>query len=91
MVEIKSVIWTLVATCRHLEHFMKIKQQALRNISSSRMTWQNLSALSSIEWTQLNNNDSHQSISSKPLIEDEQAHQTVTPNFAYIYACSSTM
>ena len=56
----------------------------LCDISSSRTIWKNLSTLSSIKWTRLNGNDFHPSISSKPLIEDEEAHQTVMPNFAYI-------
>ena len=70
---------------------MKIKRQALHNIFSSCATWQNLNATSSIKWIQLNSNNLHQSVSFELLIEDETTHRTVTPNFAYVYACSSTM
>ena len=51
MVEIKNNRWTLVDTCTHLECQMKIKWQALRNVSSSCATWGNLSTLSLIERT----------------------------------------
>ena len=50
--------------------------------------WKNLGALYLIERTQLNGNDSHPSISSKPLIKDEELNLTVTPKFANLYACS---
>ena len=56
--------------------------------SSSRVTWKNLSASSSIERTQLNSNDLHPSVSSEPLIEDEEPNPMATPKFAYLYACS---
>ena len=69
---------------------MKIKWEVLHDISSSRATWKNLSTSSSIEWTRLNGNDLHPNISSESLIEDEEAHRMFMPNFAYIYACSST-
>ena len=46
-------------TCTHPDHSMKIKGQMLRDVSSSCMTWQNLSALSSIKQTQLNGNHLH--------------------------------
>ena len=39
----------------------------------------------------LDGNNLHPSFSSKPLIEDEEANPTVTPNFAYNLTCSSTM
>ena len=34
--------------------------------------------------TRLNDNDSYPSISSIPLIEDEEPNPTITPNFVYI-------
>ena len=49
-VEIKSHRWTPVDKCKHLERSMKIKQQVLRNVSSSRATWWNLSTPSLFEW-----------------------------------------
>ena len=52
---------------------------------------QNLSAPSSIEQTRLNGNDLHPSVSYELLIEDEKPNPMAMPNFAYIYACSSTM
>ena len=39
-------------------------------VSSSCAMWRNLSGPSSIQWPQLNLNNSHLCISSKPLIED---------------------
>ena len=72
-------------TCTHPEHLNKIKRQALRDVSSSCAMWQNLSALSIIERTRLNGNNSHPRFSSEPLIENEQAHQTGAPNFLPIY------
>ena len=48
-------------------------------------------ALDEDQTTSINNNDSYPSVSSELLIEDEEANQMVMPNFAYIYACSSTM
>ena len=71
-------------TWTHPECLKKIKRQALRDIPSSCATWQNLSALSLLERTRLNLNNSHLDISSAPLIDDEETHQMVTPNFAYI-------
>ena len=59
--------------------------------TSSRATWQNVSALSSIKQMQLNDNDSHPSVSSKPLIKDEELNPTAKPNLPYKYTCSSTM
>ena len=44
MVEMKSDKWTPLETLRHLMRSMKIKRQALREVSSSNMTWENLSA-----------------------------------------------
>ena len=84
--KIKSAWWTLVNTCTPPEHSMKIKQQAFRDVSSSRLTWQNMSAPSLIERTWLNGNNSHTIVSFESLIEDEEAHWMITPNFAYIYA-----
>ena len=75
----------------HLECSMKIKRQILSNASSSRAMWQNLCAPSSIERKQLNGNDSHPSVSSKPLIEDDEPNPTAMPNLAYKYTCSVTI
>ena len=66
---------------------MKIKRPMLRGGSSSHVGWQNLSSLSLIEQTRLNDNNLHQSVSSEPLIEYEETHRTVTHTFAYICAC----
>ena len=55
------------------------------------VTWRNLGASSSIERTQLNSNDSYPSVSSEPLMEDEESNPTITPNFVYKLRCSSTM
>ena len=68
--------------CTHTGHLVKIKRQALRNISSSRATWQNLSAPSSIERTRLQRNDSHPNVSSKPLIQDEAKKSN---SYAHLY------
>ena len=43
--------------------------------------WENLSAPSSIGRMGLNGDDSHPSVSSDPLMEDEEANQTITPKF----------
>ena len=51
----------------------------------------NLSTPSSIEQTRLNVNDSHPSISSETLIEDEEPNLTATSKSTYKYTCSSTM
>ena len=75
----------------HFDRSMKIKRRTLSDTSSSRTTWQNMSAPSSIEQMRLNDKDSHPSVSSEPLIEDEEPNLTVTPNLAYKYICSSTM
>ena len=91
MVEIKNARWTPVDMWTHLECSMKIKQRRLSDASSSSVTWQNLSALSSIKPTQLNDNDLHPSISLEPLIENEEPNPTTMPNLAYQYTCSSTM
>ena len=52
---------------------------------------ENLSTPSLIKRTWLNGDNSHPSVLFEPLIEDEEAHRMVTPNFAYKYACSSIM
>ena len=39
MAEIKIVRLTHVDMCTHLEHSMKIKQQACHGVSSLRVTW----------------------------------------------------
>ena len=39
----------------------------------------------------INNNDSYPSVSSKLVIEDEEANRMVMPNFSYIYACFPTI
>ena len=75
----------------HLKRLMKIKQHALCDASSSCAKWQSLSALSLIKWTQVNDNDSYPRISYEPLIDNEEAHRTITPNFSYIYSCSLMM
>ena len=51
----------------------------------------NLSAPSSIERTQLNDNDLHSKVSFELLIEDKEPNRMSMPNFAYIYTCSLTM
>ena len=61
-----------------------------RDASSSRLAWQNLSAPSSIERKQVNDNDSHPSVSFEPLIEGEEPNPTANPKFAYLYAYSLT-
>ena len=53
---------------------MKNKHQVLHNASSSCVTWQNVSALSLIRRMRLNGDDSHLSLSSEPLIKDEEAN-----------------
>ena len=70
MAKIKSNLLTPADMCTHREHPMKIKRQALHDISSSHVMCQNLSAPSSIKQTRLNGNDSHPKISSESLIED---------------------
>ena len=91
MAKIKCAQWTPMDTWLHLERSIKIKRHVLHDTSSSNMMWKNLIAPSWIEWIGLNGDDSHPSVSSEPLIEDEEANQTIRPNFTYIYACSSTM
>ena len=73
----------------HLKSLIKIKQQTLCDAYSSRATWPNLSALSSIKRTQLNGNDLHPSVSSELLFEDEEPNTTTAPKFFYLYARSS--
>ena len=65
MVEIKSDWWTPLDVCRHLKYSMKIKWQALHDASSSHATWPNISVPSLIEWTRLNGDNWHLSISLK--------------------------
>ena len=62
-----------------------------RDDSSSHATWQNLGASSLIKWTRTNGNDSHPSISSEPLSEEEESNPMATPNFAYKLTCSLMM
>ena len=42
-----------------------------------------------IGWMQLKDDDSHPGISSQPFIKDEMPNPIATPNFAYLYTCSS--
>ena len=77
-------------TWMYLEHSMKSKHQTLYD-ASSRATWLNLSAPSWIKQTRLNGDDSHPRISSKLLIEDEEANRMVEPKFTYRYSYSLTM
>ena len=49
-----------------------------------------MSTLSTIERRRNNKNNSHPSVSSKPLIEYEEPNLMVMPKFAYLYACFST-
>ena len=58
MVEIKCI---LMDTCTHLDRSMKIKRWTLSN-ASSRATWENLSASSSIEWIRIKDDDSRISV-----------------------------
>ena len=60
------------------------------HISSSCATWQNLSGSSLIEQTRINHNNSHPSVSSEMLVEDETVNPTFTPKFTYLYECSLT-
>ena len=80
MVGIKSDQWTLMDTCTHPEHPMKIKRQALCDVSSSRATWQNLSTPSSIKRTRLKHYDLYLTVLSESLIQDETLNTTATPN-----------
>ena len=50
----------------------------------------NLSSSFSIERTQHNGKHLHPSISSEPLIEDEEPNPTSTPKYVYKYTCSLT-
>ena len=77
-------------TWTHLDHSMKIKRWTLSDASSSHVTWKNLSTSSSIEGTQINDDDSRTSIQFELLIEDEEMHPTVTLKFLYKLTCSST-
>ena len=54
------------------------KTSGFYGVTSSRATWKNISGSSSIDRTRLNHNDSHLSVSSEPLIEDEMANLMVT-------------
>ena len=76
---------------RHLMPRFTIGRTGIRDTSSSRTMWQNLSALAFIEWALLNGNDLHPSISSKSLIENDEPNPIVTPKFFYKLTCSSTM
>ena len=61
-----------------------IGQTRSRDASSSRATWQNLSALSLTEWTWLNGNDLHRRVSFEPLIEYEEPNSNGHTQF-YLY------
>ena len=76
---------------RYLRHRLSIGQTRSRDDSSLNATWLNLSASSPIEQTRLSDNDSHPSISSELLIEDEESNPMAKPNFAYKLTCSLTM
>ena len=52
----------------HLKCLMKIEWWTLHNDLTSLATWQNFSALSSIRWMRLNDDDSHLDVLSRPLI-----------------------
>ena len=69
------------------DHYQMVNDS---RVSSSRAMWRNLRDSSSIEWTRVNHNDSHLSVSLEPLIEDEITNPTVTPKFVYLYECSLT-
>ena len=72
----------------NLRHRFMIGRIRSHDASSSHATWENLSAPSLIEQMKVNGNDSHSSVSSKPLIDDEEPNPTTTPNLAYKYTCS---
>ena len=78
-----------IDTWTHLDHSMKIKRWTLSDASSSHMMWQNQSASQSIERTWLNDDNSWTNIQYKLLIEDEETHRTIAPNFLYKLTCSS--
>ena len=42
------------------------------------------------EQTRLNGNDSYLSVSSEPLIKDEEPNALTTPKFTHLYTCSLT-
>ena len=76
---------------QHLRRRLTIRQTRSHEASFSHAMWQNQSIPSSIEWMRLNGNDSHPSVSFKPLIEVEESNPTATPNLAYKNTCSSMM
>ena len=80
MAEIKCAGCTFVDVWKHLRRRFTIERMRWHNASSSGAMWQNLTAPSSIEQKQPNVNDSHPSISSEPLVEDEEPNPTATPN-----------
>ena len=65
--------------------------QMLYNALSSHATWRNLSAPSLLKRTRLNGDDLHPCISFEPMVEDEESHRMIVPNFSYKYTYSSTM
>ena len=69
----------------HLERAMKIKRRTLSNASSSRTTRKNMSVPSLMKRMRLNGNNKHPSVSSEPLIEDEELNPKAMPNLAYKY------
>ena len=75
---IKCTQWTSRDVWQHLSHTMKIERCALRDTSSSHTMWQNLNA-PSIRQMGLNRDNLYSSISSEPLIKDEETNQMVTP------------
>ena len=52
------------------ERSTKIERHAFDALPITRATWRNVGNPSEIQWPRLNRNNSHLSISSKPLIED---------------------
>ena len=75
---------------RHLKRSMKIKLHTLHGDRTSLETWQNLNASSLIGWIGFDDDDSYPSISSKPLIEDQQPNPNIHAKILSIYSLSLT-
>ena len=89
---LKRVITTEIKIAENTSAMLDQDQtDCISCVSPSRAMCGNRGDPSTIQWPQLNHNDSYPCVSLEPLIKDQTLYPIVTPNLPYKLRCSSTL